>query len=440
MRRAFLLLLLFHSLFFVVWADDTDFSDWDMDTLFNEPVDTEEVSPGEKGDVKEESVPAKNVPAFLLRKTGASLDASYYFNAGIAPGWNQAPWHWDSSSKENEYTHIVGLGMAGGMGLDVQISDVFRVKNSFGFYYPNFSLYVDQFFFDYTIKNAVFIRAGKYEPTWGISSNFPFTNLLARVPNGPWWKVALNSSQSAIVARADIPIGIGGLQVLALHRRGFIEDNSINPGLREIGYGAKYNLAFPWADIDVGAFFLAAMPLRAFISVKKTIKETELYTEGMTSVQHPFTDDHDTWDNWNFSANLGVLQDFFTDKLTVNAEVFYNGEAGSGLFRPKTDLREEEVSPFIGGLNTALNLRFRPDWFKDLRFVLQFLYAPKENTAQLVPGIRINPLPHMAVSLAVPMALGSEDGTYYSYNADKNNRPFSIVLLVSLTGRSVFGL
>jgi hypothetical protein len=192
-------------------------------------------------------------------------------------------------------------------------------------------------------------------------------------------------------------------------------------------------LAFPWVDIDMGAFYLDAMPLRAFVSVKTTVKDTELYAEGLASVQH------NPWGDLKFSANLGVVQDFFADKLTVNGEVFYNGETGTGWFRSKTDLREADVSPFIGGVNTALNLTFKPGWFKNLRFFTQFLYAFDENTAQLVPGLRFNPLPHMAVSLAVPMALGSQDGTYYTHNADTWNRPFSIVLLITISGSRRFG-
>jgi hypothetical protein len=211
--------------------------------------------------------------------------------------------------------------------------------------------------------------------------------------------------------------------------------------VREIGYGAKYNLAFPWVDIDMGAFFLAAMPLRGFISVKKTLWKTELYAEGMLSVHHSLGNDGDTWGNLKFSANFGAARDFFSEKLTLNAEVFYNGEEDTGFFNPKTDLRKEEFSPFIGGFNTALNLRYKPGWFKDLRFGLQFLYAFSENTAQLAPAVAINPLPHMTISLAVPMALGSEDGTYYTHNADilSPNRPFSIILLVSISGSRAFG-
>ncbi|GHV75987.1 hypothetical protein AGMMS49942_08080 [Spirochaetia bacterium] len=420
-QRVFLFVLLFLPSLLVSAADaGADFSDWDLDTIFDNPAPEEE-----------EDAPLENATPVKTRQTGVTLDASYYFNGGIAPGWSKAPWHWDGTEDDDGYTHIIGLGMSAGVGLDFQISDVFRVKNTVSFSYPGFALGISEFFFDYAIKNAVFIRAGKYVHNWGISPNFQFTNLLARVPDDA-------SGGDSIIAKVDIPIGVGGLQVLLLNRPGFIKTGLTTPSFREIGYGAKYNLAFPWLDIDIGAFFLTAMPLRGFISLKKTFKETEVYAEGMTSVQHSLGD-HDSWGDWRFSANLGVVQDFFADKLTLNAEFFYNGEGQTGWFRPETDLRAAEVSPFIGGVNTALNLSFKPGWFKDLRFGLQFLYAFKENTAQLVPAIAIDPLPNVMVSLAVPMALGPPEGTYYTHNADTNNRPFSIVLLVSFSGSRAFG-
>ncbi|GHT92929.1 hypothetical protein FACS1894140_5640 [Spirochaetia bacterium] len=426
LRRGLFVVLLFFPALFSLWAQDADFSDWDIDSLFEEPAAGADTAELPEDDGKDAA--GKNVLAGLVRQKGFSLEASYYFYGGFAPGWNPAPWHGDAvGCGEERYSYVIGGGVSSGIGLDFQISDALRLMNTFGFSYPGFDLTVKQFFLDYNIKNAVFIRAGKYEAAWGISPNFQFANLLSRVPDG-------SSGGDAVTAKVDIPIGVGGLQFLALTRDDFIRGGSAAPKAREIGYGAKYNLAFPWADIDLGSFFLADMPLRAFLSVKKTVKDTELYTEGMFTAPFP----RDTADDWNFSANVGVVQAFFADKLTVNGELFYNGEKGAGWFRQKTDLRDADVSPFIGGINTALNLVFRPGFY-GLRFFTQFLYGFSENTAQLVPGFSFDPLPRITVSLAVPMALGRANGTYYTHNADTENRPLSIVLLVSLSGSHRFG-
>jgi hypothetical protein len=280
--------------------------------------------------------------------------------------------------------------------------------------------------------DRIFLRWGKFTPRWGRSPNYPVANLLSRVPVG-------NAGGDPYVVKLDLPVGIGGIELLMLTRKGYMAGNT--PTLKELSYGGKYNLALPWADIDLGCLYHDAMPLRAIVSVKTTLPwDIEAYTEGLISVPH------ETWDDLKLSANLGLGRDFFDELFTLGGEVFYNGESGAGWFRPETELREADVSPFIGGFNFAFNFVLRPRMPRTLPWALpwnfrvfsQILYGKKEDTAQFVPGISCEPLPHMKVSLAVPMALGSPEGTYYRKNADTTNRPFAIVLLVSLQGKHRF--
>lgn len=397
---------------------------WDIDSLFDEPLpDAGEPSRAETPEAGEGS-PAGFL-AGSLRRAGFGLDASFYAYGGITPGWSEAPWFWDK--EEETYTHVVGMILSGGLGLDFQISDTLRVKNTFGYSFPGFAFRVNEFFLDYNLTDRVFFRAGKYIHNWGISTNYPFTNLLSRLPPG-------NSGGDSYVIKADIPVGIGGVELLALTRDGFIANPSA-PSFQEIGFGGKYNLAFRWADIDMGLYYHKTMPLRGLVSVKSTIRDTEIYSEAIVSMAH------ETWDDFRGSVNIGFLRDFFAEKITLNGEVFYNGENNAVWFRPETDLQEAEASPFINGFNGAVNIiyRPRPGGWKDLRLFTQCLYSFEEHTAYLVPGLSLAPFPHISAYLAVPMALGSRDGTYYTKNADNQNRPFTIVFLVSVNGSYHFG-
>ena len=385
--------------------------DWDMDALFSEiPGEAPEDVPqgdGETGGILRTS----------LKRPGFILETAFNFYGGISPGWTEAPWYWED--QEEEHQRIIGLGMSAQMGLDFQISGQFRVKATFGVSLPEFKANIEDFFFDYQMKEFLFLRAGKYTHNWGISPNFPFTNLLARVPHG-------NAGGDSLLAKADIPLGVGGLQGIVLTRRYFMADPTA-PTAREIGYGGKYNLAFPWADIDLGVFYHYDMPLRGFVSVKSTLADTEIYTEGMTSISH------DTWTGLKFSANIGLVRDFFSGKLRINGEFFYNGELNEGWFHSETDYKEAEISPFIKGPNAGLNLSFRPG-FAGLRFFTHFLHGFDEDTSQLVPGFSFSPFSNMEFSFALPMALGSREGTYYRKNADTKNRPFALVFLLTFKG------
>ncbi|MDR2020553.1 MAG: hypothetical protein LBQ14_07290 [Treponema sp.] len=415
-------------------SGDTDLLDRDIDSLFDD-IEAEDGAEdgggtgreadgdGEDAGKGEGDLPfAGSILRDLVRRSGFALEGSFRFYSGFAPGWSETPWNWDET--EEELTRPVLGGMSADLILDFQISEVFRVRNSFGFSYPALTLAVSEFFFDYNIKDRLFLRAGKFAPGWGRSSNYPFANLLSRLPAG-------NAGGDAYVFKANLPIGVGGLELITLTRKGFMEKDLPTP--TELGYGIKYNLALPWADIDLGAFYLDAMPFRATASLKTTLPwDTEAYTEGLVAVPQ------DTWDDLVFSGSLGLARDFFGDLFTLNGEIFYNGEEEASWFSPKTDLREAKAVPLISGLNGAFNLVIRPRLFWDFRIFSQVFYGVDENSVQLVPGFSCKPLSHLEFSLAVPMVLGSREGTYYRDNVDSKNRPFAVVLLVSLQGSHRF--
>jgi hypothetical protein len=417
---------MFRGLPFAAAQEDTqgpDALDWDFDTLFDEPLELAE--PPELPESPESLESPDGSPegsgsllADLLGRSGLSLDFSYSANAGFSPGWSEAPWF--AAAYEPVYTHVLGVNLTGYVNADVRISDTFRAHSSFSFSVPGgSSLGLSEFFMDYSVRSRLYFRLGKFSHNWGISPNFSAANLLSRVPKG--------KGGDLYILKMDIPIGIGGLEFLALTRSGFMQ--GATPAFREIGYGAKYNLAFTWADINMGTFYHREMPLRAIVSVKTTVVNTELYVETMGAVRH------ETWDGFTVSANMGFAQSFFDDLISVNGEVFWNGEEDVYYFKPKTELEAEQTSPFIPGFNAAWNLVFRPRWVWNLRFAITGRWALETNTAYILPGLSFAPVPHIDVSLGVPLALGGRGGRYYSAdNADTKGRPFALVLLITLKG------
>jgi hypothetical protein len=294
------------------------------------------------------------------------------------------------------------------------------VKNLFTFAIPSLAFTVKEVFVDYNFSDRVFFRGGKFIQNWGISPNYPYANLLARLPPN-------NAGGDPYIVKIDVPIGIGGVELLALTRPGFMANPAL-PAFEEIGYGGKYNLAHRGVDLDVGVFYHEKMSLRNFISVKSTIMDTEVYAEALISARHK------PWGAVRGAGSIGIAREFFSEKLAIGGEYFYNGEKDAVYFVPETDLEEAETSPFVYGHNMAINIRYRTGIVGDLKFAAQCLYSIDENSARFVPGLSFVPFPHVNVSLGVPMALGSREGAYYRRNADKNNRPFGIILLVSISG------
>jgi len=413
LKKIFVLFFLFCILGFS-GAQESEEEDWD--SVFNSDfVDLVE----EEQEQKEEQEEAGDTVVESLNRSRVTLYASYNFFGGFAPGWSELPWY----DEEKEYNYVLGAKMEALISLDFQLAENLRVWNSFYFSIPPDSsdfITLKEFYFDYDLKQIVFLRAGQYEIAWGISPFFPFTNLPARIPS------EISEGDSYII-KIDVPIGLGGFQALGMTRYGFME-NPAAPKFDEFALAAKYNLALQAVDIDLGVFYFGKMPLRFFTSVKTTLGKTELYLEGLAATVH------DEWDTFHFSGNIGFVQDFLKGKLTIGGEVFYNEEKGAYWYRAKEDIRDAESVPLFEGWNSALSVIARPGVL-GMRIFCQSLYAIDINSFQIIPGISIKPVNQLTATLSVPMALGSRDErSYYRHNADTENRPFSIVLGISING------
>lgn len=454
----------------------------DIDSLFEEKtppagVDTQTETPAKPAVTPQPAAPAPKSAAAVasnFKKKGFSLSASYSFTGGFFPGWDEAPWYWDEYPAEQ--TSLPAAIMTSSMGLNYQISDTFGVRSTFSFSFPRFAIAVDSFYLDYSINNKVFLRAGKFSYNWGISRDFSFANLLSLVPTnsqrgrGTYYvkenkdgkierveRYTHSGKNDAYTARLSIPIGIGGLEFVLIARDDFFGETNIQREL--IHWGGKYNFALKKVDINAGFMYSEVMPLHVAVSAKTTILNTEVYAESLAAIGksdliegEEITDwvnskgESQTvtwkphirerrWDSFAFSGSIGVGRDFFSKKLAVGAEYFYNGESDL-QWMTESDIEKgltSKTRELIKGNNLALNLSFRPGW-RDLRFAVKFLYGIDDNTMTLVPGIRVVPFPNMAVSLGVLMALGDREGYYYRNNTDEKGRPFSVALAITFSG------
>ena len=418
MKFLFVFCLLIFISHYPLYAQEEASLDWDIDSIFDEPF-PEVISP------PEETVSALPPLLAQLRQRSFTFDASFQFMAGIAPGFADPPWQ---AGNDNEFSWGQNIRMRAEYALDFQISEVFRVRNTFFFEVPNFHIRLGDFFFDYIFYDRIFLRAGKFYMAWGISPNFPFTNLLARVPSGEYHVDYEGYYRGdSYIARVDIPFGIGGLQLLAMTRADLLSSNPVTPGWRHIGYGAKYNLALRRADIDFGLFYHDFMPFRSFLSIKTTIGNTELYNEWLAAnINRP--------EYFSGAVNFGFIHEFFDRRLMVNGEIFYNREGDSFWRRPESILREADIFSFIEGPNFALNLLYRIRGKGNPRIFVQGLFAPAENSARLIPGFRLTPWQNAEFYFAVPMDLGSASGFYRQNPEDPHGRNFSVVMLLNFSG------
>jgi len=411
-------------------AQEQNTLDWDLDNIFDEPV---QETPIEEPENTKTAVTVNS----LLKQKGITFNASYDFLVGVAPGWRETPW---SSADDYGFYLDRYIKLKSSLTADAQIDDSLRILTSLSFEIPNFYIRLGDFFFDYNIKEKVFFRGGKYNYSWGLASNFSFTNLLARVPDETF-------TGDSFIFKADIPTGIGGFQFLTLTRAKIMDNPPELPKIKDFGFGGKYNLALRWADFDTGVYYQENMPLRGFLSIKTTLWKTEFYTEGLIAINVKNPSDICG------AASFGFIKEFFNNKFSINGEILYNGENDSWIYNKETYITDAHTTQFNEKLYLALNLSYKFDGKTNPVFFTQMRYAPYHydpsdestrlvHSMQLIPGFKFNPLSHIEFYLAVPMTFGPKEGYYYqnTYTKDNNEKPipFSVIFLIKLSGNIQF--
>ncbi|MDR1256911.1 MAG: hypothetical protein LBJ86_04130, partial [Spirochaetaceae bacterium] len=349
----------------VLPAAEDNLIDSDLDSLFDEAP--------EEAEADSES-PGKNKGAFralqdFIMGTGFGIDTSYDLMGGYLPGWSEAPWYFDKVDDTGDrLTNLIGAKISATIGMDIQPSRFLRVRQSFTFSIPSPVLTIKEFFFDYNFRDRIFVKVGKYDIVWGVSPNYPFANLLARIPLG------IENPGEPLLAKVNIPVGIGGFELLMLTRPGYIDTSS--PRLEDFGQGGKFNLALRNFDLDIGLFYFESMPMRSFLSFKTTLfKRIEFYMDTMINIY--YNKELEQWGDFGFSVSAGFFQSFFRDKFRVNAEFYYNGEGDSASLR-RNSLLEDEPEDFMlfDGLNFAGNISIKPGGiFNRLHIFLGSLYS-----------------------------------------------------------------
>jgi hypothetical protein len=404
---------------------------------------------GQRGGNNDEYLYKDDTPATSFSAPGFAIDASYAAGLGLFPGWSETPWYfgrplkYDEEHKEwvssdaYDFDTIVGASMTATLGLNIQPSRYLRVRQTITFAIPStesheIPISFKEFFVDLNLRDFMYLRGGKFELHWGHSPNYPFTDLITRIPIG-----YINESPGeAYIARADVPVGIGGLQFVLVARsgKGFIEYIK-EPKIDELGYGLKFNLAIPFIDVDLGTFYHKKLPLRFFLSMNKTLfKKMEVYAEGMLSYNN--IEDVKELGKMLFSYNLGFIDDFFRGKLKLNAEFYYNAEDADYALSDHIIKPEEKIKLLLlNGFNSAVNVSFNPGIFWNMTFFASGLYAFNINSAQIVTGIRIEPVRHLQIYVTLQSALGSrDDNTYYRITPDTANRPFVVTIAAIIKG------
>jgi len=437
-----LLVLLILSLELSAQTDLLD-PNTDVDDLFgsSEPAEEPEIEPEPEPNTVEEEVVVAEEEALLVdlvRGSSVSLSGDFLFNIGYTAGYTSVPWvpggvagSSGGSGGSSSSSSAAFSGFSQGavtdsksiMSLNFRIAPIFRVFLSFKFSFPTFKTEIAEFFADYSFKDVVYMRAGRFTLNWGISRYHPFTNLTARLPSS---YVLHDSTEPLHDAdsyglRVSIPVGAGGFEFIGFTRNGFMVD-PYHPARDEIGWGGTYNLAIPAFDLTVGSFYIKNLNPRFFASLNTTLfNNLDTYTEAVLSYN---LDNSEI----TYGANIGFLYGLFNQQLQLSAEYYYNTE-NTDLFVKGSEF------PLIYGHNIAGGITYNPKNI-NLRTYALVKYNVDENSGLFIPGLSWNPLPYFTLTTIVPVIFGNPNGAYMRYQpAENEGRPASLVIMAILQAR-----
>jgi hypothetical protein len=396
-------------------ADNEQDENLDVDSLFEEPQNDAE--PGEQ----EEEEETAGLLDDVMDSEKVELNASFHFYAGYSPGLDFLPWDWGDTEFGINDTAL--LKMRSDLTLNFQLSPDFRVLQTYYIRYPDFNVLVDEFFCDYTLFDFFFLRIGRQKHTWGISRNYPFTDLTARLPDDYAREIS-DEDPDNYSFKLNIPVGVGGVEGVVFTRNEFWEDPDY-PGLSELGYGGTINIAVERLDFTIGTFYHKDLRFRSYYSLSTTLFDAlEMYTEGMVAL----SEDEPSGD-WisHFSANIGFYSNFFSGNLEINAEYFYNGESSENNIKGS-------VFPLFYGNNIAANISFKT-FQKKINFFLQAKCTiDKDYSTLVIPGVIIDPAPYLNFLVSLPVFLGPGNEGYAKENPDELKRPMSLIAAIIIKG------
>jgi len=358
----------------------------------------------------------------LLGEKGITLGASFFLMAGYSPGFDFLPM--DVSDPDSiEYIDMAILKLEASISFNIRLSRELRVFQRIASKAPELVPEIEELFCDYSMLDAVFLRIGRHNIAWGISPNYAFTNLLARLPEDVDPE---DESADSFAFKMTIPVGVGGFDVVMFTRSSFWDADD-DPDVDEIGAGGKFNLALDNFDFNIGGYFHRDLNLRFFYSLKTTLPfEIEAYTEGLLAVDLDYFEAAEDG-QIVFSANAGFYFDLFDQTLRINTEYFYNGEES------ELDVKGA-LFPLFAGHNVALNISWA---FFNGKFKLLFQgkYNITENSGVILPAATLDVIPHCTFSLGIPYVLGPVSGGYFQENDDNKDRRIALVFAIILRGK-----
>ena len=377
-------------------ADEID--DLFDDDLFNGLFDTAEDI--EAPDPDADPNTAQPAPDLLSRfedPDTVRLRSTITATGGVGYGWTrwpepEAPWRHQRATAE----FTSGFRFT----FDARPDPVLRVFGSLSTEidpaerkYQWTTVKIDELFFDYTLQDFIFVRAGQHKMKWGQGRIFTPGNLM-------------DGSEKGLAVRVNMPTVLDGVSLVTLGRKEFFVDEAAQSP-RYLAYAGQANLVAGPVLFTAGARYQDAESLRTLGSVKTVVWATDLFTDVVVSYDHRTEDVavqtvsgfYREWGDWRFYG-----------------EHSFDGTSG----------RDHDHS-------AGLALARRRIFGTRLNFATLWEHAFVDHSGTVVPGISWSPWRLVTARLGLPVTYGADNSRYVQDNEDPANRRLAAIFQLQLS-------
>ena len=357
-----------------------------VDSLFEDPADDSVVDA--------DAEPAKGLLDEVAGSEPLFFSGSLSASVGIVGGWTRVP------------AGLEGLGtpdlsgyfeFSNRLNAKARLDRSFAVSGTFLTECPDFSVAVEELFFDYTLAERIFFRVGKQKNAWGNGRIFTFTDLITE------------DGGLGLTVKAYAPIGGGGLTVALLERSAFHPATDY-PGLSTLAYLGKADFRIGPVEVQTSGRYREAEGFRATAALKTSTLGFELFHESLIASPDLKA--------LAYSAVSGFYRECRDIGLKVYGEHAYKdgSEAGAG---------------HRAALAAVMDLFSRPGFRARAGFSWEHAFA--DSSGEAIPAILLEPAPYLSLKLGMPLLYGADGSYYVTESEDPTKRRVSFAVAATIT-------
>ena len=336
-----------------------------------------------------ESAATENSAAPAASESSAALEAlqsnepvtfsgTLISTLGGAEGWplNPITTHLANTGK------VLGFSMNNILSFDARPDPDFRVHGSTDVQVsPGLNMNIDEVFFDYSLKDAVFIRGGQQALSWDNSRIFGTGDLLIYPNLTP----VSTTPPSWIAVKAYAPIGSDGITAVAL------EPSGSTVSLTTIMYAVKGDLAFGKFELTGEGLYRPSGELDYSVYAKTSIFDIDLYAQAFGS--------------WTPGSGYSVstLENVYWESTSPGFKIYFEhwyNDAGSSSYTKDNRL----------GLGSS----WTPDENLGIKLGLLWTHALLDSSGLVMPFITYQPRSYITFTLGAIGTYGAIGSTYAS--------------------------